>query len=123
MNRTQMLEQMANSEEMAESFDDDDFDQEQLQTFGTAEPDITHAIDVTAVVAQKRAAMAAHASQISDDDFFLTLPDDAFAQAFGTEWYVDPRRPRDGRGLHDADHLRSRRRERPFSWRVGARVW
>ena len=38
--------------------------------------------------------MAAHASQIAPDDFFLTLPSEVFAQAFGTEWYIDPSRPR-----------------------------
>ncbi len=32
--------------------------------------------------------MAAHASQITEDSIFLALPDDAFAMAFGQEWYV-----------------------------------
>ena len=27
-------------------------------------------------------------SQIADDSFFLALPPDAFAHAFGTEWYI-----------------------------------
>ena len=38
--------------------------------------------------------MAAHASQIAPDDFFLSMPDEVFAGAFGTEWFVAPgRRP------------------------------
>ena len=58
--------------------------------FGTPEEGITHAIDVTAVLDTKRAAMAAHASQVAADSFFLTLPDEAFAAAFGTEWFILP---------------------------------
>ncbi len=48
---------------------------------------ITHRVDVSAAAAEKRAAMAAHASQIPADSFFLRLPPDAFALAFGVEWY------------------------------------
>ena len=32
--------------------------------------------------------MAAHASQIGPDSFFLALPDDTFRVAFGTEWFM-----------------------------------
>ena len=32
--------------------------------------------------------MRAHRSQIADDSFFLTLDDDRFALAFGTEWFI-----------------------------------
>ena len=39
-------------------------------------------------VEQKRAAMAAHASQIPADSFFLSLPLDAFREAFGWEWFI-----------------------------------
>jgi len=62
--------------------------------FGSPEEIITHAIDVSAWLGAKRAAMAAHASQIPADSWFLQLPDDAFAAAFGTEWYIDPSSPR-----------------------------
>jgi len=55
---------------------------------GTPAAEITHAVDVTPVLEAKRAAMAAHRSQITDDSFFLQLPDEAFATAFGVEWYV-----------------------------------
>ncbi len=61
--------------------------------FGVGAGEITHAIDVTAVIDRKRAALAAHRSQIGDDSFFLRLPDEAFATVFGTEWFVDRRRP------------------------------
>ena len=55
---------------------------------GTPAAEITHAVDVTAVLAAKKAAMVAHASQITPDSVFLQLPDEAFATAFGQEWYV-----------------------------------
>ncbi|MBO0786172.1 MAG: GlcNAc-PI de-N-acetylase, partial [Actinobacteria bacterium] len=54
---------------------------------------ITAAVDVTAHLAAKRAAMRAHASQISENSFFLAIPDEAFGYAFGTEWFI-----RDGQG-------------------------
>ena len=49
---------------------------------------ITTTVDVGDFVDRKRAAMAAHASQIGPDSFFLALPDDLFRVAFGTEWYM-----------------------------------
>jgi hypothetical protein len=32
--------------------------------------------------------MRAHASQISEQSFFLGMPDEAFQYAFGTEWFI-----------------------------------
>ena len=58
--------------------------------FGSPEEIITHRIDVSAHVAAKRAAMAAHASQIGPDHFFLTMDDDTFVMAMGAEWYIEP---------------------------------
>ena len=40
------------------------------------------------LVEAKRAAMQAHRSQIGPDTFFLKMPDEIFAQAFGTEWFI-----------------------------------
>jgi LmbE family N-acetylglucosaminyl deacetylase len=61
--------------------------------FGKPESMITAAVDVTPYVGYKRRAMRAHASQISEQSFFLAMPDDAFRFAFGTEWFI-----RDGQG-------------------------
>jgi LmbE family N-acetylglucosaminyl deacetylase len=63
------------------------------ESFGMPESKITCVVDVSEFVAHKRAAMRAHASQIADDHFMLQMPDDVFAKAFGTEWYI-----RDGQG-------------------------
>ena len=54
---------------------------------GLPEELLTTAVDVSSHLEVKRRAMAAHASQIADNSFFLTLPPAAFAAAFGTEWY------------------------------------
>ena len=56
---------------------------------GTPAALITHEIDVLDVLDEKRRAMAAHRSQIGAESFFLTMPDDAFAAAFGQEWFIE----------------------------------
>jgi LmbE family N-acetylglucosaminyl deacetylase len=56
--------------------------------FGKPEAELTTAVDVTAYAEVKRAAMRAHASQISDQSFFLAQSDEAFAFSFGTEWFI-----------------------------------
>ncbi|RCW39565.1 hypothetical protein DFQ14_11650 [Halopolyspora algeriensis] len=63
------------------------------ENFGKPESVITTAVDVAAYSEYKRSAMRAHASQISEESFFLALPEDAFRYAFGTEWFI-----RDGQG-------------------------
>lgn len=57
-------------------------------TFGKPEVELTHAIDVRDLLAVKKASMMAHESQIGPDSWFLTMGDDAFAMAFGTEWFI-----------------------------------
>jgi len=57
-------------------------------TFGRPESVITTVVDVRDHLATKRASMAAHASQISETSFFLSLPDDAFSASFGWEWFI-----------------------------------
>jgi LmbE family N-acetylglucosaminyl deacetylase len=54
---------------------------------GLPEEVLTTAIDVSSHLDAKRRAMAAHASQIAENSFFLAMPEAAFAAAFGTEWY------------------------------------
>ena len=63
-------------------------DPDNLESFGQPEALITTAVDVSGFIDAKRAAMAAHASQIDETSFFLAMPPDAFARAFGTEWYI-----------------------------------
>ncbi len=55
---------------------------------GKPESEITTFVDVREFAERKRAAMAAHASQIGPDSFFLMMPADAFQEAFGWEWFI-----------------------------------
>jgi LmbE family N-acetylglucosaminyl deacetylase len=57
------------------------------ETMGLPAADITHALDVTGVIDRKRAAMAAHASQIPPESLFLTMPPEYFVAFFGAEHY------------------------------------
>ena len=68
-------------------------DAAQMDDFGSPTEIITTTVDVGAFVDQKRAAMAAHASQIPAESFFLAMPADAFRQAFGSEWFIRRDRP------------------------------
>lgn len=60
----------------------------EMDDFGSPADIITTTVDVRDYTDQKRAAMAAHASQIPPESFFLSLPPDAFREAFGYEWYI-----------------------------------
>jgi LmbE family N-acetylglucosaminyl deacetylase len=57
-------------------------------TFGTPGHLITTRVDVSGYLDVKRKAMAAHASQIAETSFFLNMPPDAFALAWGQEHFV-----------------------------------
>ncbi len=63
-------------------------DPDEFESFGMPEGEITTTVDVREFVDRKRAAMAAHASQIDDASFFLAMPPEAFREAFGYEWFV-----------------------------------
>jgi len=60
--------------------------------FGSPDEDIAATIDCRDYAAAKRAALAAHASQ-QDNMFFLQLPEDFFAEAFGVEEFIKMRDP------------------------------
>ena len=84
-NRTLIQRHMAERPEM---FPEEEVDPVEMETFGTPDEQITTAVDVSAVLDQKRRAMAAHSSQIGEQSFFLALSDPDFALAFGTEWFI-----------------------------------
>ncbi len=87
MNRERIIEMVASRAEIEEDLENrfEEFDPSQ---FGTSEADITHAVDVSSLIDLKRKAMMAHESQISDESFFLQMPDDVFSESFGTEWFI-----------------------------------
>lgn len=74
-----------------------DFDPDNLDDFGSPEAVITTGVDVTEHAPEKRAAMRAHASQIDDAHYFLSMPEEIFAVAFGREWFIRRDAPVDGR--------------------------
>lgn len=72
-----------------------DFAPPDLSTVYSASDEITHTVDVRQHLAAKRASMQAHVSQTTSAGttarslaVFLGLPEELFAMAFGTEWYV-----------------------------------
>lgn len=95
MNRTRIQAAMAEQAAALDEARADGLDVPDLSDmFGKPERDITHGLDVTAQLAAKRAAMAAHSSQISGDSWFLSMDDEMFAAAFGTEWFIETGVPR-----------------------------
>ncbi len=95
MNRDQIRRAMAEqaialAEEAADGADVPEPD----DNFGKPEAELTHGLDVTAETGLKRKAMAAHASQISPESWFLQLDDEMFSVAFGTEWFIESGKPR-----------------------------
>ncbi len=72
-----------------------DFDAGRFAHAYTPRSALTHRVDVRDYVAQKRAAMAAHRTQLTggtDDrtlQVFLRLPRPLFRAVFGHEWYVE----------------------------------
>ena len=65
-----------------------DLSQEELDSFGVPEERITTTVDVRQWIDRKRAAMAAHASQISETSFFLAMAPELFREGFGYEWFI-----------------------------------
>jgi LmbE family N-acetylglucosaminyl deacetylase len=62
-------------------------DPEVLRQMEAQEAQITTTVDTTAVAARKRAALAAHASQL-DQSWWVRFPDESFAEVFGTETFI-----------------------------------
>jgi LmbE family N-acetylglucosaminyl deacetylase len=100
MNRDRIMKQMAENASLFENDVEGELEGETVEQmrqraaaadrseFGSPEALITHAVDVAAVVDVKKAAMAAHRSQIGPDSFFFKMPEAVFAAAFGTEWFI-----------------------------------
>ncbi|MGH9264608.1 MAG: PIG-L family deacetylase [Acidimicrobiales bacterium] len=65
-----------------------DIDPQEFEGLGVSEDRITTTVDVRPWLARKRAAMAAHASQISETSFFLAMAPELFEGGFGQEWFI-----------------------------------
>lgn len=93
MNRDRLRQQLAAAREMGL---DPGFDAEEPMDdgnlIGLPQSEIHHAVDVTEVIEDKRAALACHASQV-DVQQMLAMPPEVYATAFGVEHYAEPGRP------------------------------
>jgi LmbE family N-acetylglucosaminyl deacetylase len=58
-----------------------------VDSFGLPASELTTAVDVSAVMTAKRAAMLTYASQIGDFGPFLAMPPEQLTAAFGMEWF------------------------------------
>ncbi|MCU1502065.1 MAG: putative hydrolase, partial [Ilumatobacteraceae bacterium] len=56
---------------------------------GMPEAELTLRVDVSAYIERKRASIMSHVSQVTDTGTFLAMPDEVFAVAFGTEWFIE----------------------------------
>ena len=93
MNRDHIVRMMQAARDTGVSFiEEDDFDPnagaDDGNPLGMPEAEITHAVDVSAHIDAKRESIRAHLSQVTDTGLFLSMPEEAFAAAFGTEWFI-----------------------------------
>ena len=65
-----------------------DLNPDDLKNLGVSEDRITTTVDIRPWLVRKRAAMAAHASQISETSFFLAMAPELFEGGFGQEWFI-----------------------------------
>lgn len=77
--------------------DEFDFDQ-----YGTPNDELTAIINVAELAPLKKAALAAHRSQITPDFFYLSIPDDVFGRAQDEEFFMRSIPPA-AAGEHESD--------------------
>ncbi len=89
MNRTELQEMI---EAQSDLFDEDgpEDDRIDVDAMGTPAEDISFRVGVGPHIEKKRRSMMAHRSQIGPDSFFLKMPDEVFAMAFGFEHFNVP---------------------------------
>ena len=82
----------ANQDQLPEGVSADDFDPDgpadDGNPFGEPEANISHKVDVLDYCEAKRNAIGCHASQVTDSQWFLSMPPDVFKAAFGAEWFI-----------------------------------
>jgi LmbE family N-acetylglucosaminyl deacetylase len=92
MNRDHLVRMMDAARQAGALALGDDFDPnagaDDGNPVGMPEAEITHAVDVSAFLGAKRESLRAHRSQVTDTGFFLDIPEEAFAAALGTEWFI-----------------------------------
>jgi LmbE family N-acetylglucosaminyl deacetylase len=85
--RIRAMRDMQPGDDTGEADPPDEDERIELDRIGLPESEITAAVDISEFLDTKRAAMAAHGSQIDEDSWFFQLPPEVFQMAFGTEWF------------------------------------
>jgi LmbE family N-acetylglucosaminyl deacetylase len=86
VNRDYLLSLAQSAPEMGVAMDEEQ--RAMLNVLGVRADRITTAVDVSGYLDHKRRAMQAHATQIADTSFFLSMSEDVFGLVWGTEWYI-----------------------------------
>ena len=106
MNRDEIRRSMEEARAAGEDVGPDDGADDapdRSESIGTPDAEITTEVDVRPFIETKRRAMKAHASQISDTSWFLQMPDDAFREFFGREWFMRTAPPFTGDPVADRE--------------------
>ena len=90
MNRTEIQAMMEARSDLFEDENEENDERIDVDNMGTPANDISYRVSVGDHIDKKRQSMIAHRSQIGPDSMFLTMPDDVFAAAFGSEWFNVP---------------------------------
>ena len=90
MNRTEMQAMLESQPDLFDDEEGESDDRIDIDSMGTPASDIKYRISVGEHIEKKRESMVAHRSQIGPDSMFLTMPDEIFAAAFGSEWFNVP---------------------------------
>jgi LmbE family N-acetylglucosaminyl deacetylase len=106
MNRDFMAELAAQAERFGLQLPADA--REGMDTMGEPSSRITTEVDVTPWIGMKREAMRAHASQIAETSFFLSMPDEMFSMVWGREWYIRVRPEAGASGQRETDLMLER---------------
>jgi N-acetyl-1-D-myo-inositol-2-amino-2-deoxy-alpha-D-glucopyranoside deacetylase len=88
---------------LASPFGEGDIERVEDLPLGVPDEQVTTEVDVAAWLERKRAAMAAHRSQIGPDSFFLNTPDELVTSMFATEQFVLEEGRPGGDGLPETD--------------------
>ena len=94
MNRDRVRQRMQTARDAGMLSDEDAWDvdgpADDGNPFGSLESEISLMVDVRQYAARKKESVKCHASQVTDSSFFLSMPEDAFVESFGWEWFITP---------------------------------
>ena len=78
-----------------------EYDRVEDVPMGVRDEQLGAIVDVSAVLDRKMEALRQHVSQLDEASFFLNIPDEFTAQAFGQEWFIRHRSDVEVSGVED----------------------